>query len=498
MSNFKQHEFYIWVIGLLLFYGYLGLIIPLHGIDWFFGSHQGISTFYHHFDNLNGRYISNLIELVAVRSVILRMIMYSVVAISIILLILKLISQTFSIRYLMLVTILLLIIPNSVFSESYGSFGYFFSYVFGMICVLYNFYFISKILFIKDKLKMYEVILFWISCVSGQLFAESLTFFANLSLLTTLIAYFILKRKINFNLLIGFLLSLCGTLIMLLNQTYINYLSDIQAMRTHIDGLGYFHKLRVTILNDLPRYMFFNNIVIVSMIAIIMMSLLIKNTRFQTYPKIRQIILMIGILALPIYKIFIFEPFNFNQTTLITSYGLINFLLCFSFFVSISISSFIIVTDNYYRIILIAAFISIILSAIPIFFISEVTSQQFLIVYVMWCVIFIVLDTELHILKQSYDNILKICVGFLLFVFIAIFTDVHFKYETRLNNIQTQVHHHKNEIVVKHLPFETYFYEMTPTEEIAIENFKEYYQISNNKQLKILPFDINVIEDRGD
>ena len=39
---------------------------------------------------------------------------------------------------------------------------------------------------------------------------------------------------------------------------------------------------------------------------------------------------------------------------------------------------------------------------------------------------------------------------------------------------------------------------MTPTEEIEKENFKEYYQISNNKQLKILPFDINVIEDRGD
>ena len=145
MSNFKQHEFYIWVIGLLLFYGYLGLIIPLHGIDWFFGSPQGISAFYQHFDNLNGRYISNLIELVAVRSVILRMIMYSIISVSIILLILKLIRQTFSIRHLMLATILLLIIPNSVFSESYGSFGYFFSYAFGMICVLYHFCFISKI-----------------------------------------------------------------------------------------------------------------------------------------------------------------------------------------------------------------------------------------------------------------------------------------------------------------------------------------------------------------
>lgn len=498
MSNFKQHEFYIWVIGLLLFYGYLGLIIPLHGIDWFFGSHQGISTFYHHFDNLNGRYISNLIELVAVRSVILRMIMYSIISVSIILLILKLIRQTFSIRHLMLATMLLLIIPNSVFSESYGSFGYFFSYAFGMICVLYNLYFISQILFIKDELKMYNVILFWISCFSGQLFAESLTFFVNLALFTTLMAYFVLKRKINFNLLIGFLLSLCGTLIMLINQTYINYLSDIQAMRAHIDGLGYVHKLRVTILNDLPRYMFFNHIIIVSMIAIVIIGLLIKNTRFQTFSKIRQMILMIGILVLPIYKIFIFEPFNFNQTTLITSYGLINFLLCFSFFVSISMASFIIVTDSYYRIILIVAFISIILSAIPIFFISEVTSQQFFIVYIMWCVILITLVTELHTLKQSYDNILKICVGCLLFVFIAIFTIVHFKYEARLNNIQTQIQQHRNEIIVKHLPFETYFYEMTPTEEIEKENFKEYYQISNNKQLKILPFDINVIEDRGD
>ena len=160
-------------------------------------------------------------------------------------------------------------------------------------------------------------------------------------------------------------------------------------------------------------------------------------------------------------------------------------------------ASFIIVTDSYYRIILIAAFISIILSAIPIFFISEVTSQQFFIVYIM-CVILITLVTELHTLKQSYDNILKICVGCLLFVFIAIFTIVHFKYEARLNNIQTQIQQHRNEIIVKHLPFETYFYEMTPTEEIEKENFKEYYQISNNKQLKILPFDINVIEDRGD
>ena len=79
--------------------------------------------------------------------------------------------------------------------------------------------------------------------------------------------------------------------------------------------------------------------------------------------------------------------------------------------------------------------LNIILSAIPIFFISEVTSQQFFIVYIMWCVILITLVTELHTLKQSYDNILKICVGCLLFVFIAIFTIVHF--QSLLGYLQT-------------------------------------------------------------
>ena len=35
MHRLKHHEFYIWMIGLILYYGYLGYIIPLHSTDWF-------------------------------------------------------------------------------------------------------------------------------------------------------------------------------------------------------------------------------------------------------------------------------------------------------------------------------------------------------------------------------------------------------------------------------------------------------------------------------
>ena len=61
MYRLKHHEFYIWMIGLILYYGYLGYIIPLHSTDWFWGSdHMQVVS--NAFNNFNGRYISNLLE----------------------------------------------------------------------------------------------------------------------------------------------------------------------------------------------------------------------------------------------------------------------------------------------------------------------------------------------------------------------------------------------------------------------------------------------------
>lgn len=44
MHRLKHHEFYIWMIGLILYYGYLGYIIPLHSTDWFWGSGHGMQV----------------------------------------------------------------------------------------------------------------------------------------------------------------------------------------------------------------------------------------------------------------------------------------------------------------------------------------------------------------------------------------------------------------------------------------------------------------------
>lgn len=92
MHRLKQHEFYIWMIGLILFYGYLGFIIPLHSTDWFWGSTHGIQVVSNAFENFNGRYISNILEFASVHSIVMRTMSFALISIFIVLLLLKLLN----------------------------------------------------------------------------------------------------------------------------------------------------------------------------------------------------------------------------------------------------------------------------------------------------------------------------------------------------------------------------------------------------------------------
>ena len=88
MYRLKHHEFYIWMIGLILYYGYLGYIIPLHSTDWFWGSDHGMQVVSNAFNNFNGRYISNLLEFASVHSILLRTLSFAFISIFILVLLL--------------------------------------------------------------------------------------------------------------------------------------------------------------------------------------------------------------------------------------------------------------------------------------------------------------------------------------------------------------------------------------------------------------------------
>ena len=156
MYRLKHHEFYIWMIGLILYYGYLGYIIPLHSTDWFWGSDHGMQVVSNAFNNFNGRYISNLLEFASVHSILLRTLSFAFISIFILVLLLL----DHDTNYLILSTVLLFIIPNSLFAQSYGNFEFFYTYVLAHVFLLYILSFIIRVLLNKDEFSRIEVLYF--------------------------------------------------------------------------------------------------------------------------------------------------------------------------------------------------------------------------------------------------------------------------------------------------------------------------------------------------
>lgn len=489
MYRLKHHEFYIWMIGLILYYGYLGYIIPLHSTDWFWGSDHGMQVVSNAFNNFNGRYISNLLEFASVHSILLRTLSFAFISIFILVLLLRLLNQFGDTNYLILSTVLLFIIPNSLFAQSYGNFEFFYTYVFGTCFSLYILSFIIRVLLNKDEFSRIEVFIFWLICILGQWFAEPLAFYNATIILVGMIYYAIRNHKLHYSLVLGWLLSLCGAMVMLLNDKYIYIFSSVEALRGHLDMLGLNHKFEISLLKDIPRYLFFNNIIILSLIVIILMILLLKSSAFLTLPTIKRIILQTGICILPIYKIFIYEPFNLKQLSETFTFEVINTLLCLIMIVSIAISCKLVIQLPYNRLLVFMSLVSIPISVLPVILITEVSVRQFYLAYLLCIIVLISLISELGILTLNHYNLLKSCILIFAIINILIFTDVHMRSEQRLEDVQSQIDSNKRHITLSHLPYETYLFEITPADEADLTSFKEFHHISEKYPFKILPFE---------
>lgn len=489
MLRIKQHEFYIWIIALTLFYGYLGYIIPLHGTDWFWGSTQGMQIIDSAFDNFNGRYLNNLLEFASVQFVIFRVMVYALISILLIFSILNVLGNFTSIKYVILISTLLLIIPNTLFAQSYGNFELFYTYVFGTCLSLNLLNFIIKVISNKSNIRRIEIALFWLICLVGQWFAEPLTFYNSVMICIGLVYYLYSNHKLNFNLVLGFMISLCGALCMLLNNKYINMFSSFKSLREHLDIFGLQHKLETTLFKDIPQYLFFNNIIIISILTILLLFLLLNNKVFQHYSKLKQMILICGLSILPLYRVFIYVPFNLKQVATTMPFNIIHLIICALFIVSLSIACSIVISKRDMRLIVSMAIISILVSVLPTFLIAEVTVKQFYLAYVLMLMITVILCIEADFLSTIHYKILKSCILIVALIYIFIFTDLHILNDQRNEDIKAQLSNNEELVKISHLPYENYFYEITPTDENDQSNFREFHKISDARTIKVLPFE---------
>ena len=112
-----------------------------------------------------------------------------------------------------------IIIPSSIYSETYGWFAGFYNYIPSSIVSLL-FYILLYIYFMVRKKRVSIIFGFLIACLFGQLFIENMTIYNSLMILIGSIIYFFQHRKLSYYLIVGFMLSCIGAIIMFLNPIY--------------------------------------------------------------------------------------------------------------------------------------------------------------------------------------------------------------------------------------------------------------------------------------
>ena len=117
-----------------------------------------------------------------------------------------------------------------------------------------------------------------ISTLIGQLFVENLTLYNMLILIVGNVIFVIRNRHINYYLIMGFMLSLIGGMLMFINPIYISIYRGGNEYLRFSDNQGLKHKILHTIFKELPEYIFINQYLILTVIAFITIYLLFKNT----------------------------------------------------------------------------------------------------------------------------------------------------------------------------------------------------------------------------
>ena len=72
------------------------------------------------------------------------------------------------------------------------------------------------------------------------------------------------------------------------------------------------HKAGVTLFKLVPEYMFINQMIILTVISIVSIVLLKQNKSLKHMRVYIKIPLLLGLITLPVYKIFVYNQFHFE------------------------------------------------------------------------------------------------------------------------------------------------------------------------------------------
>ena len=127
------------------------------------------------------------------------------------------------------------------------------------------------------------------------------------------------------------------------------------------------HKAGVTLFKLVPEYMFINQMIILTVISIVSIVLLKQNKSLKHMRVYIKIPLLLGLITLPIYKIFVYNQFHFELYKASFSIAVLNTTICFIYMISVIYVVFKMIQQRYIRMIVMGSFIAMASSVLPLF-----------------------------------------------------------------------------------------------------------------------------------
>ncbi|MDT2781819.1 hypothetical protein P7H41_07645 [Vagococcus fluvialis] len=448
----------IWIYSLFIFI--MSIVVILSWDDYFWASSHGMAQLHNNFEGYNGRYLGNLLIMGITRSVILRVIIYTIINVGIAVIIYKLLEEKVKMEYIIFI---LLTIPIGIFKQTYGWFSGFANYNISSLFILTIIFLLYKI-----KFRWYIPLVVFFLAFSSQFFAE------NVSIVNIIMSFLILlislfkDRKKAFSAMGWLIGSSIGSWIMFQNAAYH---SESDRGLTNI----FFSEIYKHLLQDWSELVVKNNVILIILFSIVIYLLLENRKIIGSY--------------LLLFNIYIILRDYLNITYWKSPlYVLIIELVMILIFFGILIYVGFKVLKGADRELYFVTLITGIMMVGPFVVVTPFGPRNILLTYLLLSISLGVLFTNLDLNKPSLvDNIFKKIIIVLSLIIVSLYSINFFEDYRRIQKIKIADKNNQKVVEIRQLPF-PFLGQVVDgifPGDREIE-FKEYYNISDRIEIKVV------------
>lgn len=481
---------------LLLFLIGLCYTFPYTGDDWAWGSSIGIERYNSFFVGYNGRYLGNILVIILTRSELLKTLCMAGVLFGIIFISYRYANKK-NTMLLFISSLCILALPRLVLRQAIVWTSGFTNYAISIFLVLIYIYIVKNIFNNeKPKYPRYLPILLLILGICNALFVEHITLYS-IVLGIFVIMYTYIRFKKIYSAQIAYLLgAIIGAIIMFTNSAYSSIANSQDTYRS-IPKAGISGFISTSIdsyFKVIYKELFFNNIVLNILIAIIAIIIIYKyntNNENKARPIMSNLIGLI-IVSYSAYSLLVSLNTKWNILLRFTDYA--EGIFSIAYYIAILFLIILFINDKNRKSKMLFILISIAFLTGPLFVVKPIGSRCFLATYVMFILLinefidYIIVDNKNNVLMKCINKII-IVISILFAVYLlSIYTYIAKVNNERIDYIMNEVANNNKEIVLTKLPYEEYLWTATPTENgLWKDRLRLFYGIPKDVDLKPIP-----------